>query len=168
VAVDAAKAQSEGLAVRGVYDGTRRGETTFLKLLALLGQFRVSSDKDGLLTIEGVKNQRGELKKWREIAPLVYSELDGPVKIAFHRDATGVVREILPFPAIYEGQRVPWYASKRFITPVIGGNLGLALLTVLLWPVAVLIRKRYQRPLFTAHNDRVLYFLSRITCVCEL
>jgi len=51
---------------------------------------------------------------------------------------------------------------------VIGGNLLLALLTVLLWPIAVLIRKRYQRPLFTAKTDRILYFLSRIVCLGEL
>ena len=75
---------------------------------------------------------------------------------------------MLPFPAIYEGQRVPWYASKRLVNPVVGGNLLLVLLTVLLWPVAVIVRKRYQRPLFTAKADRALYFLSRIVCLCEL
>src|SRR6266478_6066740 len=137
VDVDPNTAKTDGRAVSGVYEGTRRGETTFLRLLALLGQFSVSSDKDGILTVEGMKNQRGELKKWREIAPLVYSEIDGPDKIAFRCDASGSVREMLPFPAIYEGQRVSWYANKHFINPIVGGNLALALLTVLLWPVAV-------------------------------
>jgi hypothetical protein len=46
--------------------------------------------------------------------------------------------------------------------------LLLALLTVLLWPVAVIIRKRYQRPLFSTKSDRVLYFLSRIVCLGEI
>jgi CubicO group peptidase (beta-lactamase class C family) len=160
--------KSDGRAVSGVYEGTRRGETTLLKLLALLGQFRVSSDKDGILTIEEMKNQRGELKKWKEVAPLVYSEIDGAEKIAFRRDASGTVREMLPFPAIYEGQRVPWYSSKIFVGSVIGGNLLLALLTVLLWPVAVLVRRKYERPLFSAKTDRVLYLLSRLVCLGEL
>jgi CubicO group peptidase (beta-lactamase class C family) len=168
VDVDASTQKSDGRKVSGVYDGTRRGETTFLKLLALLGQFKVSGDKDGILTVEGNKNQSGELKKWKEIAPLVYNEVDGSERIAFRSDASGKVREMLPFPAIYEGQRVPWYASKTFVGVVIGGSLLLALLTVLLWPVAVVIRKRYQRPLFTTKTDRVLYFLSRIVCLGEL
>src|SRR5947209_2303925 len=168
VDVDPNTAKTDGRVVSGVYEGTRRGETTFLRLLALLGQFSVSSDKDGILTVEGMKNQRGELKKWREIAPLIYSEIDGPDKIAFRRDASGSVREMLPFPAIYEGQRVSWYANKRFINPIVGGNLALALLTVLLWPVAVVVRKRYQRPLFTAKGGRVLYFFSRVICLCEV
>src|SRR5438094_3740445 len=165
VEVDPNTAKSDGHAVSGVYDETRRGETTLLKILALLGQVRVSSDKDGVLTVEGDKNQRGELKKWKEIAPLVYSEVDGLERIAFRRDASGTVREMLPFPAIYEGQRVPWCASKIFVGLVIGGSLVLALLTVVLWPVAVLIRRKYERPLFSAKRDRVLYFLSRIICL---
>jgi hypothetical protein len=75
---------------------------------------------------------------------------------------------MLPFPAIYEGQRVPWYATKTFVGSVIGASLLLALLTVLLWPVAVVIRKRYHRPRFATKSDRVLYFLSRIICLAEL
>jgi hypothetical protein len=168
VDVDPNTSKTDGLAVSGVYQGTRRGETTFLRTLALLDQFRVSSDNDGVLTVEENKNQRGELKKFKEIAPLVYNEVDGSERIAFRRDASGVVREMLPFPAIYEGQRVSWFNNKRLINPIVSGNLALVLLTVLLWPVAVVVRKRYQRPLFTTKIDRVLYFLSRTVCLAEL
>ena len=166
--VDSNTAKSDGRAVNGLYNGTRRAETTFLRMVALAGQFSVDSDDEGVLQIEGMKNQSGELKRWREISPLVYREIDGLEKIGFRRDASGAVSEMLPFPAIYEGQRVPWYASKAFIGVLIGGNLLLALLTVLLWPVAVTIRKRYQRPLFNSKSDRVLYFLSRIVCLGEV
>jgi CubicO group peptidase (beta-lactamase class C family) len=160
--------KSDGRAVSGIYEGTRRGETTLLRILALVDQFKVSSDKEGVLQIEGMKNQSGELKRWLEIAPLVYREIDGLERIAFRRDASGAVGEMLPFPAIYEGQRVPWYASKIFVGLLIGGSLLLALFSVLLWPVAVIIRKRYQRPLFSTKSDRVLYFLSRIVCLAEV
>jgi hypothetical protein len=168
VEVDPNTPKSDGRAVSGLYDGTRRGETTPLRILALVGQSSVRSDKEGVLQIEGMKNQSGELKRWREIAPLVYREMHGLNRIAFRRDASGAVAEMLPFPAIDEGQRVPWYASKIFIGLLIGGNLLLALLTVLLWPVAVMIRKRYRRPLFSTKSDRVLYFLSRIVCLAEV
>jgi hypothetical protein len=168
IGVDPGTAKSDGNAVSGFYNGTRRAETTFLKVLALLDQSKISSDKDGVLQIEGMKNQSGELKRWREIAPLIYRETDGLERIGFRRDASGAVGEMLPFPAIYEGQRVPWHASKIVLGLLIGGSLLLALLTVLLWPVAVIIRKRYQRPLFNAKSDRVLYFLSRIVCLAEV
>lgn len=168
VDVDPSTAKSDGNAVTGFYDGTRRAETTFLKILALGDQSKISSDKDGILQIEGMKNQSGELKRWREIAPPIYQEIDGLERIGFRRDASGAVVEMLPFPAIYEGQRVPWYASKISVGLVIGGSLLLALLTALFWPVAVMIRKRYQRPLFSTKGDRVLYFLSRIVCLAEV
>src|SRR5262245_1567351 len=166
--VESNTAKSDGRAVSGHYEGTRRGETTFLRMLALADQFTVSSDKEGVLQIEGMKNQSGELKRWREIAPLIYREIDGLEKIGFRRDPSGAVGELLPFPAIYEGQRVPWYASKSFIGLLFGGSLLLALLTVLLWPIAVMIRKRYQRPLFNTKSDRLLYFFSRIVCLGEV
>ena len=168
VDVDLGTQKSDGRKVTGIYDGTRRADTTFLKIVALLDQFRVSGDKDGILTVEGNKTQSGELKKWKEIAPLVYREIDGQERIAFRSDASGIVREMLPFPAIYEGQRLPWYATKSSLGFLIGGNILLAGLTILLWPIAVLIRKRYQRPLFTERTDRVLYFLGRIVCIGEL
>ena len=161
-------AKSDGRAVSGLYEGTRRGETTFLRILALADQFKVKSDEKGVLRVEGMKNQSGELQRWSEIAPLVYREVDGLEKIGFRRDAYGNIAEILPFPAIYEGQRVPWYVSKTFIGFLVGGSLFLALLTVVLWPVAVIIRKRYQRPLFSTKRDRVLYVLSRVVCLAEV
>ena len=123
--IDPTSAKADGRAVSGVYGGTRRSDTTFLRLIALLDQFSVKSDHDGILTVEGNKNQRGELKKWKEI-------------------------------------------NKRLIEPIVGGNLALILLTVFFWPVAVIVRRRYQRPLFTTKGDRVLYFLSRIVCLGEL
>ena len=166
--VDPDTAKSDGRAITGFYNGTRRGETTFLSILALADQSQVSSDKEGVLQIEGMKNQSGELKRWREVAPLIYREIDGLERIGFRRDASGAIGEMLPFPAIYAGQRVPWYVSKSVIGLLIGGSLVLALLTVLLWPVAVVIRKRYKRPLFNTKSDRVLYFFSRIICLGEV
>jgi CubicO group peptidase (beta-lactamase class C family) len=168
VGVDSNMAKSDGRAVSCSYNGTRRGETTLLRIVSLVDQFKVSSDKEGVLQIQGMKNQSGELQRWREIAPLIYREIDGLERIGFRRDASGAVGEMLPFPAIYEGQRVPWYGGKILIGLLIGGSLLLALLTVLLWPVAVIIRKQYQRPLFSTKSDRVLYFLSRIVCLGEV
>src|SRR5262245_4177963 len=69
--VDPDTASSDGHAVSGLYDGTRRGETTLLRILALVGQFNVSSDKEGVLRIEGMKYKSGELKRWRAIALFV-------------------------------------------------------------------------------------------------
>lgn len=41
-------------------------------------------------------------------------------------------------------------------------------LTLVLWPVAALLRKRYARPLFTETTDRVLYLIIRLVCLLQI
>jgi hypothetical protein len=99
---------------------------------------------------------------------LIYDEVDGPGVIALRRDASGEVNELLPQLPVFEFQRVPWHESKNLIYPILEVALGLPILTVLCWPVALVVRKRYHRPLFTTARDRVIYFLSRVVCFLEL
>ena len=160
-------AQADGRAVSGLYSTSRRSESTFLKIAAILGQYAVRSDEKGILTVEGNKNLRGSLKRWREIGPLLYHEVDGPDLIAFRRNENGAVTELLSSPVTLE-QRVTGLASKTLILPLIGGSLALLIATVLLWPVAAVIRKRYARPLPLSPRDRLLFLLSRIVCILEI
>jgi CubicO group peptidase (beta-lactamase class C family) len=166
--IEVKTAQADGRAVSGVYSGSRRADSTLLKVAAVLGQGSVRADQNGILTIEGVQNPRGGLKQWREIGPLVYREVDGPDLIAFRRDANGVVTDMLPAAPIQMSLRVTGFANKKVLLPVLGVSLGLLTLTLLLWPVAVIVRKRYGRPLLSTTTDRVLYLLSRLTCLLEI
>lgn len=168
LSVDLKTAQPDGRAVSGVYQGSRRGESTLLKLAAVLGQMAVSSDGEGVLTIEGVTSPRGGLKRWREIGPLLYRDVDGPDLIAFRRDAKGNVTDLLPSSPIHLAQRVSGFGSKKVLLPLVGGSLGILVATLLLWPVAAIIRRRYARPLFSTTMDRALYLLSRLLCVLQV
>jgi CubicO group peptidase (beta-lactamase class C family) len=166
--VDPKVAQDDGRAVSGIYRTSRRSESTFLKIAAILGQYAVQSDEKGILTIEGNKNLRGNLKRWREVGPLLYHEVDGPEVIAFRRDANdGAVTELLSSPVTLE-QRVTGFASKTLIFPLVGGSLALLLATILLWPVAAVIRKRYARALPLSPGNRALFHLSRFVCILEI
>lgn len=165
--IDPKTAQADGRAVSGIYLTSRRSESSFLKIGAILGQFAVQSDDKGILTLEGNKNLRGNLKRWREIGPLLYHEVDGPDLLAFRRDDKGVVTELVTNPVTME-QRVTGLASKTLILWLIGGSLALLQTTVILWPVAAVIRKRYARPLPLSRGDRLLFRLSRIVCLLEI
>jgi hypothetical protein len=166
--VELKTAQADGLAVSGIYQWSRRGESTLLKLAAILGQNAVTSDANGVLTVEAARSPRGGLKRWREIGPLLYREVDGPDMIAFRRDGNGIVTDLLPSAPIHLAQRVSGLASKQVLLPLIGTSLGILVLTLLLWPVAALIRRRYARPLFSTTSDRVLFLLSRFICALEI
>src|SRR2546423_542193 len=166
--IDLKTAQTDGRAVSGVYTGSRRADSTLLKVAALLGQPSVTADQNGVLTIEGLQSPRGGSKQWREIGPLVYREVDGPDVIAFRQNANGIVTDMLPAAPIQIAQRVTGLGNKKVLVPVVGASLSLLLLTFLLWPVAVLVRKRYARPLFTNTGDRVLYLLTRVVCLLQI
>jgi hypothetical protein len=166
--IDLKTAQGDGLAVSGIYNGSRRGESTLLKVAAILGQFAVRADEKGVLTIEGLQSPRGGLKRWREIGPMLYREVDGPDLIAFRRNANGAVTDLLPSAPIQMGQRVTGFANKKVLLPVLVVSLGLLAMTLVLWPAAVIIRKRYGRPLLANGVDRMLYVLSRLVCLLEI
>ena len=167
-AIDLKTAQADGRSVSGVYSGSRRAESTLLKVAAVLGQASVRADQNGILTIEGAPSPRGGLKRWREIGPLVYRDVDGPEVIAFRRGANGLVTDMLPSAPIQISQRVTGLANKKVLLPVLGASQTLLVLTLLLWPVAVLVRKRYGRPLFTSTLDRLLYVFTRIDCLFQI
>lgn len=167
-AVDPATAKKDGADVSGVYETTRRAESTLLKIATIPGETAVKTDREGVLTVEDAKNLRGELKKWREVGPLVYREIDGPGLIAFRRDASGKVAEMLPQLPVTEFQRVWWYENKRFVYLILGLSLAITTVTVLLWPIAAIIRKRYHRPLFSNWTNRAIYFFARVICLLQV
>jgi len=166
--IDLKKAQADGRSVSGLYTGSRRAESTFLKVAALLGQISVRSDQDGVLTIDGLQSPRGGLKQWREIGPLVYREVGGPDVIAFRQNGNDVVTELLPAMPIQLAQRVSGLGNKKVLMPLVGTCLAVIVLTLLFWPVAALVRKRYGRPLFTNTIDRVLYLMIRVACLFQI
>jgi CubicO group peptidase (beta-lactamase class C family) len=166
--IDLKNAQADGRAVSGLYSGSRRADSTLLKVAALLGQISVRSDQNGVLTIEGLQSPRGGLKQWREIGPLVYREVDGPDVIAFRQNSNGVVVDMLPAMPIQLAQRVSGLGNKKVLLPVVGTCLALLVLTLLFWPVAALVRKRYARPLFTNTGDRVLYLIIRVVGLLQI
>lgn len=159
---------AHGREVAGVYEVSRKSETNPLKIGALLGQMSVSSDRDGVIMIEGAKNARGLTKRWREVAPYFYDEIDGPGHVAFRRDQNGQVTDLLPDTPIDIGQRVSGFASKTVLMPLIGGSLGFIALTLLLWPVAAFVRRRYGRVLWLDRTGQVLHVLARIVCLILL
>jgi len=150
--------------VSGVYEVSRKSETNALSIMSLLGQIGVQANGPGL-TIPTSKNIRGQTKRWVEVSPLIYRELGGTDRIAFRRDANGRISDLLPNMPISFAQRVPFWRSKTFLFPLVGGSFAFMQLTLLLWPVAALVRKRYGRALLPDRTSRMLYALSRVVCL---
>jgi CubicO group peptidase (beta-lactamase class C family) len=163
--IENAKADSE--AVSGVYESSRRFETSFLKLTTLLGELKVFTNSDGTISIDPLKAPNGELRKFEEIAPLLYREVYGRDHVAFKRDSDGQMQFQVDWP-FFIFQKVSFRENKYLNYAILCFGLGVVLLTVLLWPFAAMARKHYGRPLDLNPAERRLRLVVRFVCILFL
>ncbi|MGN7930613.1 serine hydrolase domain-containing protein [Sphingopyxis sp. 22461] len=142
--VDAATAREHARMMVGTYNKTRRLETSFLKALELTGQTKVSLDSDGGIRLNTVSGIGGQPRKWVEIAPFVWREAGGKMRLAAKVENGRIVRFSVDSASPYLAfDRVPWHLSGAWLTPAMLVGLGALLLTAVAWPVSALARRRY-------------------------
>jgi hypothetical protein len=160
-------AKEDARAVAGTYILSRRSDSSFLKTASLIGEFKVSSTEDGLIEVAELTRPSGKAKRWRAIAPYVFQEEDGQDKLVFKPDQNGRMQMILPYP-FFIGQRVGILENKRLLLPVLGFSLLVMLLTLVLWPVAWLVRRHYGHRLELTIVERLLRFGVRLVFALNL
>lgn len=87
----AANAGQDARTVAGGYFNTRRGDTTLLKILTVVGQTQVVANSDNAISVKGIKEINGQVKEFREVRPLLFQQVDGQDLIAFKRDDSGML-----------------------------------------------------------------------------
>ncbi len=116
--------------VEGLYQSTRRADSTKLKLLNLGEQARASVDKDGVLKLSKAHDLRGHLEKWRPIGPDLWQAEGEQDRLFAIRDSSGkVVRLAYDFAGV-QAERVPWYERHDVIVPALGASFSIVLLAV--------------------------------------
>ncbi len=117
-------------AIAGVYQSTRRADSTRLKLDSLSSQRTATVDKEGALHIEGAKDLRGHTIKWKPVGKDLWQEIDGQRRIFALRNPSGeIVRLASDFPGV-QLQRVPWYEHSRLIATGLVVSLLVLLVTI--------------------------------------
>jgi len=157
-------AKADAAAIAGLYKVSRRFETSFLKLLTFLGEWKVIPNADGTISIEPLKGSNGELRKWEEIQPFLFREVHGQDLVGFKKDGNGNWQFQVEIP-VFIFQKVGFFENKYFNYAVLIFGLGVILLTVLLWPVGALIRRHYGRPLQLTPAESRQRLLVRLVCV---
>ena len=71
-------AKEDAKRLAGSYELSRRSESNFLLMADVFGEFKVSTDGDGMITVDALKDLAGYPIKWREVAPNVWREVNGP------------------------------------------------------------------------------------------
>ena len=166
--IDAATARAHAQLMAGRYIFTRRAHTTFLAGLYLLGQPAVTVNADGTITVSDLTNLAGEPKKWREIAPFVWRNVDGTDRLAAQVENGKVVRfgyDAYPFMLF---EPVPWWLSQGWLLPAWMCALAALLLTVLAWPISALVRRHYRVAYGLTDRDARAHRWIRIAALADL
>ena len=153
--------------VSGDYIISRRSQTTILSLVTLLGELKVSQNTDGTISASAFKELSGQPKHFREIAPLLFREVNGQSLLGFKRDDSGRLVMAIDFPFMVF-QKARWFESSLFNMIILIGSLSVFALTLLLWPVAALVRRHYGRKLDLSPAERRWRLLVRMVCAVDL
>jgi CubicO group peptidase (beta-lactamase class C family) len=159
--------RKELTAIEGVYQSTRREDSTSLKLLSFLSQRVATVDKMGALHLSNIKDLRDHPIKWKPIGKDLWQEMDGQQRVFAIRDqANRIVRLAYDFPGV-QSQRAPWYEHKGPVLTAVAASL-LVLLAVILAPVIRQARRVFpgQRP--TPSPQPGTQWLPRTTQVASL
>jgi hypothetical protein len=149
--------------VSGSYINSRRAATNVLSFISAASISKITVNSDSTISW-GDRDLAGQPKHYREIAPMVFREVNGQDRVAFKKDASGhwIMGMDYPFMVLLQA---PWDETASFTNVVILGSLGVLLLTAILWPVAALVRWHYGRPFKPAHH--ALRFIVRLVCVAD-
>lgn len=152
--------------VAGLYEISRRFETNILAVTTVLGEARVVADpKDNTIYIDGfLKDLNGQPKHFREVGPMLFRAVNGTEKLNFVKDVNGYWLLYLDYPFMLFQQAEHALDNKIFNYVVIGFSVCIIVLTLLLWPVAAILRKHYAKPLTLSESARRARTLVHVVC----
>jgi CubicO group peptidase (beta-lactamase class C family) len=160
---DLQAAAADAQALAGYYDNSRRVDTSFLSIANLIAPARIEAGKDGTLSLSLMHGINGAARHYHETQPFVWVDPDSGWRLAAQVVGGRVARfsadEISPFMVF---ERAPWWRSPAWLLPAAGASITACMMTALLWPIAVLVRRRYRIALGLAGRAALGHRVSRI------
>lgn len=156
-------AKADGMAISGHYVSSRAGGFNWTRMLALLGETSVAVDKDGNLIASTITDPSGAARKWREIGPWTWQEVNGTDKLQAIVDSNRHVKmfSITPYAPIIEFLPSPASLNAGWILPVGGIALLIVVIAALAWPIVALVRRRYKYASDVSGRPLLLYRITR-------
>jgi hypothetical protein len=160
-------AAADALEVSGHYIVSRRLEGNIFEALNMASQSKVSANSDDTISVSGANDLNGQPKKFREVQPLVYQDINGQDRIAFQRDFGGRLTYATDFP-VFLFQRARFFQLGPLNLFVLIASASVMLLALLLWPVVAMVRKHFARKLNLSKRERRLRLMVRLVCALSL
>jgi CubicO group peptidase (beta-lactamase class C family) len=167
--VDEATAKEHASQIAGSYISSRRAESSIFSVLNLMQPVKVVVNEDDTISVPLMTDLNGEPTKWREVAPYVWRDVNGKARLSAEVRDRRVVRFTPEWisPIIYF-ERSSGAKGVGWLMPAAALGLAALALTVLFWPVAALVRRRYARPLPYAGREAKAYRRVRIGALASL
>jgi CubicO group peptidase (beta-lactamase class C family) len=166
--VDARTQAAHAALMGGTWEVSRRADTNFLAGLEFLGQTKAGVNKKGELTLP-FPGPNGQPRHWVEVSPFVWQDVNGHDRAAARVVDGKPVRFSFDFLSpfmVYD--RAPWYSASSWLLPLFFASFAAMLLTVLVWPAAAIVRRRYHAPLALDPRSLRAYLWSRIGAVATI
>src|SRR3569832_2248389 len=163
-----ASAHDHGAMVAGDYVMSRRADASFTSYLTLFQPVSVKLNPDNTITLSVLMSPAQVPKKWREVKPFLWQEVNGDSYVET-RLRDGKVEEIgmddigpiiVLQPASF--RLAPWNLYLLIATHT------KFVLTLIFWPVKAVLRWRYDRRFALTGRAKLLYRLTRLTALADL
>jgi len=163
-----ASAHEHGALLAGDYVMSRRAGQSFASYLTLFQPASVSLNADNTISLSVLVTPAGVAKKWREVKPFLWQEVNGESRVqALMKDGKVVeigMDDIGPIIVLQPaGFR---FASWNLYLAV--AAMAMFALTLVFWPIKAVLRWRYDRPFALTGRAKLLYRLARLTALADL
>jgi CubicO group peptidase (beta-lactamase class C family) len=126
----------------GVYHNSRGYQTSLVSILGLLSPTKVVANPDGTISVSVYQDDPGRPKVWREISPYLWVEVGGKSRLAA-KVFNGRMRFAFDDYPMMVFDKAPAAVSSAWLLPALLASLAALLVTVVLWPVTAIVRRRH-------------------------
>jgi CubicO group peptidase (beta-lactamase class C family) len=165
----ASTAKHDAAIMAGTYWASRRSTSSWIQLFYLPGQMTVAALPDGAIQASGIKTASGAVRKWREVGPFLWQEVGGKALLkAVLKDGKVAHFTYDELPAIEVFQPVPAAYNASLNSLAFALAFAILLMTVVLWPISILVRRRYGQRFTLSGRPALLYRLVRVSALVDL
>jgi len=161
-------AKADAKLMQGQYWASRRCDSSFLRIINLLGQAKVTAQPDGTIKVSDLTDASHAVKVWREVAPNQWVDRTGSRLVAVLKD--GKVDHFFSddLPPVEEFMPVPGWAQASWNMPLLFAMVVVLLGSLLLWPLQIFIRWRYKQSFPLSGRRALTYRLTRLSAAVQL
>jgi CubicO group peptidase (beta-lactamase class C family) len=163
LAAKEAKANAEKLV--GTWSTSRRSFSSFIGVTDFISQTKVGVGKDGepVLTDGLFLGLNGQPRKWVAVGPMLWRDANSHETLGAEVvDGQAVRFSMGSVAPIIVWDRTPWYLNSSWLLPLTYLSLTVLFLTMILWPVRAIVRRRYASTIGLEGRELQAYRASRI------